>query len=335
VLSGYSRKDDRMSVEAYVHSASHPEAVRGTTESAAAHARSPNGVVGIAAKGWPSAGAAADRERALDALESGKVVCLADHTFEFAPSERRFLDPACSDGKAKNISFDPRTGAIGGAALSGGDCDALRRLLLRFGSEVRALVSGLFPRYAPHLELGRASLRPVAIDGRRMSAHKDDRRLHVDAFPSHPVQGRRILRVFVNVDPRGEARVWQVGEAFADYARRFLPRRAWAMPGTARLLEDLGITKGRRTPYDRLMLRLHDRAKADAVYQGAAPREEIRFPAGSSWIVFTDVVPHAAVAGQGALEQTFYLPIGAMRDPDLAPLHVLERLTQRRLAPGR
>ncbi|MBV8650700.1 MAG: Kdo hydroxylase family protein, partial [Alphaproteobacteria bacterium] len=212
---------------------------------------------------WIGVGASADRERALDPLESGKVVFLPGLAFEFAPGERRFLDPACSDGKAKNISFDPSTGAVCGAALGGGDRTALRQLLVRFGTGARTLVCGLFPRYAPHLELGRASLRPVAIDGRRMSPRKDARRLHVDAFPSRPVQGRRILRVFVNVDPRGAARVWQVGEAFADYARHFLPRRSWAMPGTARLLEALAITKGRRTPYDRLMLCLHDRAKAD------------------------------------------------------------------------
>jgi len=43
-------------------------------------------------------------------------------------------------------------------------------------------------------------------------------------------------------------------------------------------------------------------------------------------------VPHAALAGRNALEQTFYLPVGAQRHPELAPLSVLERLTGRRLA---
>ena len=52
----------------------------------------------------------------------------------------------------------------------------------------------------------------------------DDRRLHVDAFPSRPNYGERILRVFTNVNPDGEPRVWRVGEPFEAVARRFLPR---------------------------------------------------------------------------------------------------------------
>jgi hypothetical protein len=235
-----------------------------------------------------------------------------------------------SDGKAKNISFDPRTGAIGGASLAGEDRDDLAALLRRFGNAAQALLAGLFPDYAAHLEMGRASLRPVGIDSRRVSYRKDDTRLHVDAFPSQPVQGRRILRVFANVNAAGVARVWRVGGPFADYAGRFLPRqRLYPVPGAAAALALLGITKGRRTAYDWLMLSLHDRAKADSTYQQGGVLAELRFPPGSSWIVYTDLVPHAAIAGQHALEQTFYLPVAAMRDPELAPLRILEGIARR------
>jgi len=282
---------------------------------------------------WSGACPPEDRKRALEALESGKIVFLPHLPFELTADEGRFLDPRVSDGKAKNISFDPRTGAIGGASLAGEDRDALAALLRRFGGAAEALLGGLFPDYAAHLKMGRASLRPVDIDRRRMSHRKDDTRLHVDAFPSHPVQGRRILRVFANVNAAGAARVWRVGGAFADYAGRFLPRqRLYPVPGAAAALAWLRITKGRRTRYDWLMLSLHDRAKADTAYQQAGTIAELRFPPGSSWIVYTDLVPHAAIAGQHALEQTFYLPVAAMRDPELSPLRILEGLTQRRLA---
>ncbi len=80
-----------------------------------------------------------------------------------------------------------------------------------------------------------------------------------------------------------------------------------------------------------MMLSLHDRAKADATYQRDGILAEILFPARSTWIVFTDLVAHAAIAGQHALEQTFYLPVEAMRDPAAAPLRILEKLTRRRL----
>jgi hypothetical protein len=282
---------------------------------------------------WSGDCPAADRDRAIRALEGGKIVFLPALSFALAPEERRFLDPRGSDGKHKNISFEPLSGSVGGTSIAGDERDALAALLRRFAGDTRALLCGLFPEYAAHLQIGRTSLRPASIDNRRMSYRKDDRLLHVDAFPSQPVQGRRILRVFANVNADGAERVWRVGEPFADYARHLLPaRQPYAPPGASALLAALKITKGRRTDYDRLMLSLHDRAKGDRAYQRDVTQTEIRFPAGSSWIVFTDLVAHAAIAGQHALEQTFFLPVAAMRDPAAAPLHVLERLTGRRLA---
>ena len=74
------------------------------------------------------------------------------------------------------------------------------------------------------------------------------------------------------------------------------------------------------------MLRLHDAMKADSEYQQKARQHEIRFHAGSSWIVQTDHVSHAAMAGQHVLEQTFYLPVRAMLDESLSPLRTLEKI---------
>jgi hypothetical protein len=70
-------------------------------------------------------------------------------------------------------------------------------------------------------------------------------------------------------------------------------------------------------------------------YQRAAPQSEFHFPPGSTWIVFTDAVSHAALAGQHLFEQTFYLPVTAMLDQGKAPLRILERLAARALTPER
>jgi hypothetical protein len=48
-------------------------------------------------------------------------------------------------------------------------------------------------------------------------------------------------------------------------------------------------------------------------------------------MVYTDQVPHAAMGGRFAFEQTFYLPVAGMRDPAHSPLRVLERLMGREL----
>jgi len=79
------------------------------------------------------------------------------------------------------------------------------------------------------------------------------------------------------------------------------------------------------------MLRLHDAGKLDAAYQADAPRADLSFAAGTTWLCFTDQVLHAALAGHCALEQTFHLPIAAMTRPERSPLGVLERLAGRPL----
>ena len=98
------------------------------------------------------------------------------------------------------------------------------------------------------------------------------------------------------------------------------------MPGSAWLLERLGVTKGRRSEYDRTMLRLHDLGKLDAAYQSRAPKADLAFAAGTTWFCFTDQVLHAALAGHCALEQTFHVPVAMMAHPERSPLRVLESL---------
>ena len=97
------------------------------------------------------------------------------------------------------------------------------------------------------------------------------------------------------------------------------------------MLQGLGLTKGRRSAYDEIMLSLHDAAKRDADYQKTAPHTALDFPPGSCWLVYTDQVLHAALKGEFALEQTFHFDVDQMGEPDTAPIKVLERLTGRPL----
>ena len=137
--------------------------------------------------------------------------------------ETRFLDVRWSDGKAKNISLDGR--AIKGAR---GGADELAALAAN-GRAFRDRRDGAGRRAASRATRrtcmrARTSYRPFGAAGRAVSWRKDDTRLHVDAFPSRPNRGERILRVFCNVNPNGEDRVWRVGETFEAMARRLLPR---------------------------------------------------------------------------------------------------------------
>jgi hypothetical protein len=262
-------------------------------------------------------------------LEREGLIVLPGASFALRAEEQSLLDPALGDGRAKNVSLGP--GGLRGAQADAAATARLEALLARYGAWARQTLLDLAPRYGPNLEMGRTSFRPRAVDGAAVSPRKDDRRLHVDAFASQPTGGRRILRVFTNINPDGEARHWRVGEPFEDHARRWATRQRGPLPFEAELLQALGITRSRRTPYDFLMLAIHDGAKLDPAYQSAARARDILFPAGASWIVYTDSVVHAAMAGRHALEQTFYLPLEAMAEPATAPARILERITGRAL----
>ena len=272
------------------------------------------------------------RERAITALEAGKVIFCPSLPFKVEAEELPFLNPAVGDERRKNVSLNPATGQIGATALPPDEAARLAAMIQRFSDGADRLLRELFPSYAPALERARTSFRPVEIEGRDYSPRHDDKLLHVDAFPSRPLAGRRILRVFSNVADDGSVRKWRVGEPFADFAPRFLPRAKTLVPGAAWLMQQLGLTKGRRTPYDHLMLSLHDLAKLDAAYQAQAPRVGVEIPAGATWFCFTDQVLHAALAGHCCLEQTFHLPVESMARPERSPLRVLEGLAGRRLA---
>ncbi len=257
-------------------------------------------------------------------VEGGHVLEFPHLRFLLAPDERRFLDPAWSDGRSKNLSLRG-DGSIRGARGSATDLEALRAMIARYADSAQALVDRLFPHYRGKLRAGNASLRPFQVEGRAASWRKDDTRLHVDAFPSNPTRGVRLLRVFHNLNPDGRARTWRVGEPFGDFVERFAPRLRPALPGSAWLLHTLHVTKSRRTAYDHIMLQLHDLAKADLEYQRGAPQAAVDFAPGTTWVVYSDQVLHAVMGGQHMMEQTFYLDPDQQYAPETSPLHMLER----------
>jgi len=261
-------------------------------------------------------------------LEREGVIVVDKPAFRLAGGEAEIVERHWSDGRSKNSSYNPRTGVVDGL-IAGQDLgEDLRRLMGRYADWASEVVREFLPDYHAALEMGRTSLRRRSVqDDPPLSRRKDDRSLHLDAFTSQPVAGRRILRVFCNIDPSGGEREWAIAEGgFEDFARRFSRRARRLLPGEAQVLRRLSLTKCLRTDYDQIMLGMHDAAKRDSVYQRTAPRRYVSFPQGATWLAFTDQTPHAAVSGQCALEQTFYVPIDALANPASSPLRILEKL---------
>ncbi|MBU2408214.1 MAG: Kdo hydroxylase family protein [Gammaproteobacteria bacterium] len=266
----------------------------------------------------------------IAALEAGKVLYFPQLRFELLPSETALLSPSILAPDVRNISLDAE-GRLKGAAGDAAMQQAVAAMIGRFRSQSRQLIDGLLPAYAAHLRLAPTSYRPVEVETRVQSWRADDRRLHVDAFPSRPNHGERILRVFTNVHPGGEPRVWRIGESFETVAKQFLPRARRYSAWKARALRTLRVTKSFRSEYDHLMLQLHDGMKADLDYQQRCDQETMPFPAGSVWVCFSDQTSHAVMSGQYMLEQTLHLPAARQYNADSSPLAILSRLTGRTL----
>jgi hypothetical protein len=271
------------------------------------------------------------RELLVSGVEEGKVLYFPAFPFALQLEEQRFLDPVFADPKRKNISLDPATGALYGVVGDAATQGAVKALIQRYFDSASSLVEKLFPEYLDNLRAAPTSLRLHRVETRKSSWRKDDSRLHVDAFPSRPNYGERILRIFMNINPANEPRVWRVGEPFGEVAEHFLPRLPRQWPGSAALLAALKVTKKPRSEYDHYMLKLHDAMKADLAYQRACGQQTVPFPSGAGWVCFSDQTSHAVMSGQFMLEQTFFLPVSGMVRPEKAPLAILEKQAGRSL----
>src|SRR5215471_9895934 len=104
-------------------------------------------------------------EAAVHALERGDVLFFPDLAFSATEGERESFSPTVVRS-AKQVSYDPSSGRVGGAVP---DAEARRRLggmLSRFSRQAAVFITGLCRRYCLNragIVLGRASFRPVEI----------------------------------------------------------------------------------------------------------------------------------------------------------------------------
>lgn len=290
-------------------------------------------IVTVAHLGEPS------RARELShcrALEEGNILLFPRAPFELPAADRAFLlsQRQTEASYHKNIAYRPHQDRVTGMARQrSGDAETLRRALRDYSRRVVEFAADLFPTYARHWRIDFASFRPQEEAGRQLSLRARNDLVHVDAFPTRPSGGHRLLRVFTNINPT-VPRVWLTGGTFDELAERFAvssglldrARRGGLRRGMRRLARSVGLPVRVRSPYDEFMLSFHHFLKANGAYQDDAPKTRLVFPPGSTWIVFTDMVSHAVLSGQYALEQTFVVARQSLALPEKAPIAILERL---------
>jgi len=268
-------------------------------------------------------------------LEQGRIIFFRRPPIEFPEQDREFLVAQRRDDSAvhKNVSYRPATGVLRGWSGPRETEERLKRILADFSGRAKQFVSSFLPAYAERMHLDYTSFRPLEEEGRQLPLHKRNDLLHVDAFPSRPTRGGRILRFFINVHTT-KPRVWNVGESFPSLAKHYaadagLEHIANQQQGIRRWF---AIGRARYSAYDRFMLRFHDYLKENSAFQTGGEKTRLDFPPGSSWLAYTDGVPHAVLSGQHALEQTFIIPPDALVAPQESPIRVLEALCGRPLA---
>lgn len=280
-------------------------------------------------------------------LEEGGILYFSSVPFALPEDDVAFLLGQKQSGLRvhKNISYRPRSDVLrGGAADDPAETQRLQQIMRDYSRQVTNVVDSFLLPYAPLRQLDFASYRSIEEKGRDLSFHKRNDLLHVDAFPTRPTNGGRILRVFTNINP-SVSRVWEVGEPFEPLAQkrardagldRFVKySRSGARKmrrAIAPLLRPLGARTIDRSPFDHFMLHFHDWLKENQDFQQNSPKSRIEFPPMSTWLVYTDTVPHAVLSGQFALEQTFIIPVNAMVSPRHAPLRILETMSGTALA---
>jgi len=279
-------------------------------------------------------------------LEEGNILFFPKTPINLAGDDLDFLRTLqqTSSGLHKNLAYKPAADRVSGADMKSADpaaAERLHRILREYSQKVTAFLDGFLLPYQSRWRLDYGSFRPQEEQGRDLPLRRRNDLMHTDAFPTRPTHGARILRFFSNLHPT-RTRDWITGEPFGSLVPQFAPGRI-ALPGsrsamlraTAKAATAVGLGRAipalKRSPYDDFMMRFHNFLKENADYQANAKREKSFFPPGSSWMVYTDMVPHAVLSGQYALEQTYLVAPEAMVLPACSPLGVLQAMTGQKL----
>jgi hypothetical protein len=272
-------------------------------------------------------------------LERGEILYFPESPFPLPSGEESALlrDQVLVGGRHKNICYDPQARTLSGLRPgSMAQSPAVQSALADFAARASTWLASAFPGYADGWRPDRVSFRPVEEATRKLRLTARNDLLHIDAFPTRPTHGYRILRLFANLDTTSP-RVWITSDTFAALLGRFaadigLPTRrmvrrnqrtsSWlsVLPGAQVLFPKL-----RHGAYDRFMLRLHHFLKGNEEFQQRARRRFWKFAPGSAWLVMTDGVSYAELRGRYALEHSFFIAPQRLALPDESPAALLEQ----------
>ena len=277
-------------------------------------------------------------------LENGDLLFFPDGGFEIPRDVRTALLGVSQDARSfhKNIAYKTNTGQVSGLE-DRAQAAQIRPGMEEYSKRAIQFMTRILPEYSRNWKIDYASFRSIEERGRALPLKKRNDLLHVDAFPTRPVFGNLILRCFTNVNPE-QSREWMTSDPFAilgpgEAVNAGLGRFAVAAGSrltamkraAARALRKAGLPVVDRSPYDSFMLHFHDWLKANRNYQENCRKYRFDLPPGSTWLVFTDMVPHAVLGGRLAFEQTMIVSRDSLARPENAPSSILEKIAGKSL----
>lgn len=277
---------------------------------------------------------------ACEELEKGNILYFSKIPFSFPNESLAFLlnQNQGSSKHRKNIAYKPTLDRVTNHKTeSEEEKEKLHQILKSFSDEAFMYIKRLLEPYSQYIRRDYASFRPFQEKGRDLRLRARNDLLHVDAFPTRPLNGARILRFFININPE-ESRKWATTIPFKELLKKYGGTNKLAFPKgvSYSVLSRLQrFAKSRlkgslRSPYDQFMLNMHHFMKENEALQ-KGDKTFWEFPPGSCWACFTDAVSHAALSGQYALEQTFIVDQKGLIRPEESPARLLELATKKQM----
>ena len=243
-----------------------------------------------------------------------------------------------SDGPSfdlhKNVSYRPGEDVLRGVSGDAATIERIHSILRNYAAQVIDFATKFLSPYAGKWILDFSSFRPLEEEGRDLPLHKRNDLLHVDAFPTRPTRGGRILRIFTNLNP-SRARIWNTTDKFDSLARQYaddaglrkIRKRIRVQPHGAELGPKAWISRHGPDALRHVHASLSRLSEGKCGVSGKLPEDSPRISAALHAGWFSPTASRTAVlSGQYAIEQTFLIPPETLVAPQYAPYRILESL---------
>jgi hypothetical protein len=147
--------------------------------------------------GWIGSEQQEARARAYcEMAERGQILFFRELPFDLPLEDQKFLrEQEWTELRMhKNVSYRPSEDILRGVSGNAATVERLHSIMRNYSARIIEFIGSFLSPYNGKWNLDFASFRPLEEENRDLPLHKRNDLLHVDAFPSRPTRGGRILR---------------------------------------------------------------------------------------------------------------------------------------------